>query len=152
MKIKFPKKNLFFKIHFWHFYQIFDFVTFHEFLPISPSKIPLYAKIAHSRSTLNYENETFTRATNFTHLIYNRMPKCGSTTIIDIIDSMPNRKFHWMKFVYPKEAHYLRNRTNDKQVMLWHTGKYGKSEKPNFLYIRHNFMYKVFSLKCRISG
>ena len=57
------------------------------------------------------------------------MPKCGSTTIIDIIDALPDKKFHWLKYVYPKEVHYLRNRTNDRQIMLRQTGKYDKMYK-----------------------
>lgn len=102
-------------------------------------------------------DQTFTTPDNFTILIYNRVPKCASTTIKTVLRSLQEKRdYKVVDVTFQHEKHYLRLNesqyldrddlkwNNDTKKFLQRTAKSNYDEK--LLYIRHTFYIPDISL------
>ena len=107
------------------------------------SIIGLFLKSKPSISTFSYINSTDLklRAENTKVLIYNRVPKCGSTTITAVLEkSKKNAKSKVGKIinhVLPQEKHYFVNQTEAQEFTKTISDLAHRSTKS--VYIRHVF-------------
>ena len=109
-------------------------------------------------SEVDYSTEVFTSPSNFTVLIYNRVPKCASTTMKTVLRSLQTKNnYKVVDIVAQHERHYLRlNKSqyldsddlkwnNDTKKFLNHTFKRNTDDK--LLFIRHTFYIPDIKLK-----
>ena len=76
-------------------------------------------------------------------IIYNRVPKCGSTTMTQTLELLKNKNsFEIKNYVVPREKHYFRNGTSDYNNFL--DAIYSDS---NLLYIRHFYHQSEIGFK-----
>ena len=93
----------------------------------------------------------FTPANNFSVLIYNRVPKCGSTTLHNTFAKLKKRQpklqsIHIKSYVRPREKHYFKENTGDLYSFQ------AMTENPalqKLIYIRHFYYISAGTAKSK---
>ena len=120
--------------------------TSHKIITISKNTTTTLSLDAVSKNQENTSSSSkFTSSNGFSTLIYNRVPKCGSTTMKQLLLHLKGTKarprFVYNDICYPKEPHWIRfntkNEKKDVQDFKRYTSKVRQTQK--VLYVRHTY-------------